>query len=42
MSAYSLDFGGPLTTEQIKAVTQFIRSWESDAPDRPDWRETAG
>ncbi len=40
MSAYSLDFGGPLTTEQIKAVTTFIRSWEPDAPDRPDWRET--
>lgn len=42
MSAYSLDFGGPLTTEQIKAVTQFIRSWEADAPDRPDWREPSG
>ena len=42
MSAYSLDFGGPLTTEQIKAVTTFIRSWEPDAPDRPDWRETTG
>lgn len=39
MSAYSLDFGGPLTSEQIKAVTTFIRSWEDDAPDRPDWRE---
>jgi mono/diheme cytochrome c family protein len=42
MNAYSLDFGGPLTTEQIKAVTTFIRSWEPDAPDRPDWRETTG
>lgn len=42
MSAYSLDFGGPLTTEQIKAVATFIRSWEPDAPDRPDWRETTG
>lgn len=42
MSAYSLDFGGPLTTEQIKAVTSFIRAWEPDAPDRPDWRETTG
>lgn len=39
MSAYSLDFGGPLTTEQIKAVTTFIRSWEPEAPDRPDWRD---
>lgn len=42
MSAYSLDFGGPLTTEQIKAVTEFMRSWEPNAPDRPDWRETSG
>ena len=39
MSAYSLDYGGPLTSEQIKAVTTFIRSWEPDAPDVPDWRD---
>jgi len=38
MSAYSLDFGGPLTTEQIRAVVTHLRSWEPDAPDRPDWR----
>ena len=42
MSAYSLDFGGPLTSEQIKSVATFIRSWEPDAPDRPDWREAFG
>ncbi len=41
MNAYSLDFGGPLTSEQIKAVTTFIRAWEPDAPDRPDWRESS-
>jgi mono/diheme cytochrome c family protein len=39
MSAYSLDYAGPLTSEQIKAIRVFIRSWEEDAPDRPDWRE---
>jgi mono/diheme cytochrome c family protein len=39
MSAWSQDFGGPLTTEQITAVVSFVRSWEEDAPDRPDWRE---
>ena len=39
MSAYSFDFGGPLTSEQIKSVAALIRSWESDAPDRPDWRD---
>ena len=41
MNAYSLDFGGPLTSEQIKAVTTFIRAWEPDAPDLPNWRETS-
>lgn len=38
MSAYSQDFAGPMTSEQIKAVTTYIRSWEDDAPDNPDWR----
>ncbi len=38
MSAYSLDFGGPLTSEQIDGLTIYLRSWEEDAPDNPDWR----
>lgn len=38
MSAYALDFGGPLTSEQIDAVVTFLRSLEPDAPDVPDWR----
>ena len=42
MSAYSLDFGGTLTSEQIKSVAIYIRSWEPDAPDRPDWRDRVG
>lgn len=42
MAAYALDYGGPLTSEQIKAVVTFIRSWEEDAPDVPDWRAPAG
>jgi mono/diheme cytochrome c family protein len=44
MSAYSQDFAGPLTSEQIKALAVYLRSWEPDAPDRPDWRsvEPAG
>jgi len=42
MSPYSLDFGGFLTSQQIKAVGSFIRSWEADAPDRPDWRSPTG
>ncbi len=42
MSAYSLDFAGPLTSEQIRAITVFLRSWEDDAPDVPDWRNPLG
>ena len=42
MSAYSLDYGGPLTSEQIRSVAAYIRSWEEDAPDRPDWRDMVG
>jgi len=38
MGAYSQDFGGPLTSQQIKAVVTFMRTWEPDAPDNPDWR----
>ena len=39
MSPYGQDFGGPLTSEQIKGISTFIHSWEEDAPDRPDWRD---
>ncbi|MGE0726926.1 MAG: cytochrome c [Acidimicrobiia bacterium] len=39
MSAFSQDYGGPLTSEQIKAVVAYLRSWEADAPDREDWRD---
>jgi mono/diheme cytochrome c family protein len=38
MPAFSQDFSGPLTSEQIKGVTTYLRSWEEDAPDVPDWR----
>ena len=39
MGAYSQDFAGPLTSEQIKALAVYIRSWEEDAPDNPNWRD---
>lgn len=42
MGAYHQDFGGPLTAEQIMAIAEFIRTWEPDAPDRPDWRDMIG
>ncbi|MEN8235113.1 MAG: cytochrome c [Actinomycetota bacterium] len=38
MAAYSIDYNGPLTAEDIGAVTAFLRSWEEEAPDNPDWR----
>jgi mono/diheme cytochrome c family protein len=39
MSAFSQDFAGPMTSEQIKAVTAFLRAWEDTAPDVPNWRD---
>ena len=42
MAAYSLDFGGPLTSEQIEAITAYLRSLEETAPDVPDWRDPLG
>jgi mono/diheme cytochrome c family protein len=42
MSAYSLDHGGPFTSEQIKSVVAYIRAWEPDAPDVPEWRDMLG
>lgn len=38
MSAYALDFGGPLTAEEIDGLVAYLRSWEEDAPENPDWR----
>ena len=42
MSAYSLDFGGSLTLEQIEAITTYLRGLEETAPDLPDWRDPLG
>ena len=32
MPAWSVDFGGPLTDEDIRSVVTYMRSWESTAP----------
>lgn len=40
MAAYSLDHGGPLTSEQIESLTAYLRSLEEGAPDDPDWRDS--
>jgi len=39
MSAYSQEYFGPLTSEEIGSLAAFLRSWEENAPDRPDWRD---
>jgi mono/diheme cytochrome c family protein len=38
MPAWLADYGGALTQQQIDAVVAYVRSWEPDAPSRPDWR----
>ena len=42
MSAYSQDFNGSLTSEQIRAITTYLRSLEDTAPDVPNWRDPLG
>jgi mono/diheme cytochrome c family protein len=42
MPAWSDEFGGPLTDDQIAAVVAFVRSWQKDAPSVPDWRNPRG
>ncbi len=38
MSAWSLEFGGSLTDEQILQITTYLRSLEENAPSVPSWR----
>jgi mono/diheme cytochrome c family protein len=38
MPAWSNEFGGPLTQQQIAAVVAYLRSWQKHAPSVPDWR----
>jgi mono/diheme cytochrome c family protein len=38
MSAWGLDQGGTLTTEQIRQISTYLRSLEGAAPSVPDWR----
>jgi mono/diheme cytochrome c family protein len=41
MSPWSQDFGGSLTSEQIRELVTFLRSLEAGAPSVPDWRTGA-
>ena len=38
MPAWSLDFGGTLTDEQVLQITTYLRSLEPTAPSVPGWR----
>jgi mono/diheme cytochrome c family protein len=42
MPAWLADYGGALTQQQIDAVVAYVRSWEPNAPNRPDWRTPTG
>ncbi len=42
MPAWSLEFGGTLTDEQVLQITTYLRSLEPDAPSIPDWRAGRG
>jgi mono/diheme cytochrome c family protein len=39
MPAWSIDFGGTLTDEQIRQLTTYLRSLEANAPSVPNWRQ---
>jgi mono/diheme cytochrome c family protein len=39
MPAWSLDFGGPLTDEQIRQLVAYLRSLQPTAPSVPNWRQ---
>ena len=41
MSAWSLDYGGSLTDEQIRQLVTYLRTLEPNAPSVPDWRTGA-
>ena len=42
MGAFGQDFAGPLTSSQVRGITEYMRAWEDDAPDMPNWRQPLG
>jgi mono/diheme cytochrome c family protein len=38
MVAYSIDWGGPMTSEEIEAITAYLRSLEEDSESNPNWQ----
>jgi mono/diheme cytochrome c family protein len=41
MPAWSLDYGGTMTDEQVSQIVTFLRSREAKAPSIPEWRSGA-
>jgi len=41
MPAWSLDYGGTFTDEQVRQVVTYLRSLEPNAPSIPGWRQSA-
>jgi mono/diheme cytochrome c family protein len=41
MPAWSLDYGGTFTAEQVRQVITYLRSLEPRAPSIPAWRQSA-
>lgn len=38
MVAYSIDWGGPMTSEEIEATAAYLRSLEEDSESNPNWQ----
>jgi mono/diheme cytochrome c family protein len=38
MPAWSNEFGGPLTAQEMQAIVSYLRSLQKNAPNVPDWR----
>ena len=41
MPAWSLDYGGTMTEEQVRQLVTYLRSLEAKAPSVPNWRSVA-
>jgi mono/diheme cytochrome c family protein len=39
MPAWSLDYGGTFTDEQVRQVVTYLRTLETKAPSVPEWRQ---
>jgi len=39
MPAWSLDYGGTMTDEQVRQIVEYMRAWATTAPSIPGWRE---